>query len=64
MPSYTTATVGQGPDGPTRTGRASAQGAPGRRKHPSLPLWEIYVTEPRPDMDPATLRTDLVTALS
>lgn len=23
------------------------------------PMWEVYVTEPRPDMDPATLRTDL-----
>ena len=22
--------------------------------------WEVYVTEPSPDMDPATLRTDLV----
>ncbi|GAB2536757.1 GyrI-like domain-containing protein [Brachybacterium huguangmaarense] len=35
-----------------------------RGEHPSLPFWGIYVTEPRPDMDPATLRTDLVTALS
>lgn len=35
-----------------------------RGEHPSLPFWEIYVTEPRPHMDPATLRTDLVTALS
>jgi effector-binding domain-containing protein len=33
----------------------------GRR--PALPFWEIYVTEPGPDVDPATLRTDLVTAL-
>jgi effector-binding domain-containing protein len=31
---------------------------------PELPFWEIYVTEPRPDSDPATLRTDLVTLLS
>ena len=31
---------------------------------PSLPFWEVYVTEPRPDMDPATLRTDLVTLVS
>lgn len=30
---------------------------------PALPFWEIYVTEPSPDMDPATLRTDLVTLL-
>lgn len=28
---------------------------------PEFPFWEIYVTEPSPDMDPATLRTDLVT---
>ncbi|MFC7402560.1 GyrI-like domain-containing protein [Citricoccus sp. GCM10030269] len=27
---------------------------------PGLPLWEIYTTEPSPDIDPATLRTDLV----
>jgi effector-binding domain-containing protein len=26
---------------------------------PGLPFWECYVTEPSPDMDPATLRTDL-----
>lgn len=31
--------------------------ADGRR--PALPFWEVYVTEPRPDMDPSTLRTDL-----
>ncbi len=30
---------------------------------PALPFWEVYVTEPSPDMDPATLRTDLVTLL-
>ena len=27
---------------------------------PALPFWEVYVTEPSRDMDPATLRTDLV----
>lgn len=26
---------------------------------PAFPLWEVYVTEPTPDIDPATLRTDL-----
>jgi effector-binding domain-containing protein len=31
---------------------------------PQLPFWEIYVTEPRPDSDPASLRTDLVTLIS
>lgn len=30
---------------------------------PAFPFWEVYVTEPSPDMDPATLRTDLVTLL-
>lgn len=28
-------------------------------KQPALPFWEVYVTEPTPDLDPATLRTDL-----
>lgn len=32
-------------------------GAMGRA--PGHPFWESYVTEPSPDMDPATLRTDL-----
>lgn len=26
---------------------------------PAIPFWESYVTDPSPDMDPATLRTDL-----
>lgn len=30
---------------------------------PTLPFWEVYVSEPGPDVDPSTLRTDLVTAL-
>lgn len=34
-----------------------AIGAMGRA--PGTPFWESYVTEPSPDMDPATLRTDL-----
>lgn len=29
-------------------------------RQPALPFWEVYVTEPSPEMDPATLRTDLV----
>lgn len=28
---------------------------------PVLPFWEVYVTEPGPESDPATLRTDLFT---
>ncbi|WP_338749645.1 GyrI-like domain-containing protein [Janibacter alittae] len=31
--------------------------------HTRLPFWEVYVTEPGPDVDPSTLRTDLVTLL-
>lgn len=34
-------------------------GIGGRGRAPGMPFWECYVTEPRPDMDPATLRTDL-----
>ncbi|MFP7365831.1 GyrI-like domain-containing protein [Corynebacterium callunae] len=29
----------------------------------AFPFWEVYVTRPTPDMDPATLRTDLYIAL-
>lgn len=32
-------------------------GEQGRR--PAGPMWEVYVTEPSPDADPATMRTDL-----
>jgi effector-binding domain-containing protein len=31
---------------------------------PALPFWEVYVTEPSPDADPSTMRTDLVTLLA
>ncbi|RBP67295.1 effector-binding domain-containing protein [Brevibacterium sanguinis] len=31
--------------------------------HPGLPFFEVYVTEPGPDVDPATLRTDLFIVL-
>lgn len=30
-----------------------------RGEAPGLPFWEVYVTEPTPDGDPAALRTDL-----
>jgi effector-binding domain-containing protein len=33
-------------------------------KQPDLPFWEIYVTEPSPEIDPATLRTDLVVKIT
>lgn len=29
----------------------------------AVPFWEVYTTEPSPEMDPATLRTDLFTVL-
>lgn len=32
--------------------------------HPDLPFFEVYVTEPKPETDPAELRTDLFVALS
>lgn len=31
---------------------------------PGIPFWEVYVTDPSPDMDPATLRTDLFCRVS
>lgn len=37
-------------------------GAMGRA--PGIPFWEVYVTEPSPDIDPATLRTDLFCRVS
>lgn len=38
--------------------------AKAQRLDPAGGFWEIYVTEPSPDMDPATLRTDLVLPLA
>lgn len=29
----------------------------------TLPFWEVYITEPSPEADPATMRTDLYTLL-
>lgn len=31
---------------------------------PAGPMWEVYVTEPTPETDPATLRTELYLALA
>ena len=42
----------------TFMGALAAQGTP-----PGTQFWEVYTTEPSPDMDPAALRTDLFTAL-
>lgn len=33
-------------------------------QEPSVPFWEVYVTEPSPDADPATMRTDLYCLLA
>ncbi|NNG19474.1 AraC family transcriptional regulator [Naumannella sp. ID2617S] len=30
---------------------------------PAFPFWEVYVTQPTPDADPETMRTDLFTLL-
>ncbi|MCS6711498.1 GyrI-like domain-containing protein [Brachybacterium sp. EF45031] len=35
-----------------------------RGERGALPFWEFYVTEPTPDLDPAEVRTDLVTLLA
>lgn len=32
--------------------------------HTPATLWEVYVTEPSPDIDPTTLRTDLFASLA
>lgn len=40
-------------------GQVAAAGAA-----PEMPFWEVYVTEPRPGMDPSQLRTDLFTRVS
>ena len=34
-----------------------------RSEQMTYPFWELYVTEPHPDMNPATLRTDLFSLL-
>ncbi|MGO1884155.1 MAG: GyrI-like domain-containing protein [Citricoccus sp.] len=31
---------------------------------PVLPFWEFYVTEPSPEADPASMRTDLITLIN
>lgn len=33
--------------------------AQGLRPHPGAGVWEVYLTEPTPEMDPADLRTEL-----
>lgn len=62
MPATQVATISHlgGYDGLSGAWGALMQqvGADGRQ--PALPFWEVYVTEPSPDMDPSTLRTDLV----
>lgn len=36
----------------------------GYRAHPDAGSWEVYVTEPTPEMDPADLRTELNLAIA
>lgn len=33
-------------------------------KDPAFPFWEVYITQPSPDVDPAEMRTDLYTRLT
>lgn len=50
-----------GYDGLPDAWRTFMQALAAEGKQPDLPFWEVYVSEPGPDVDPATLRTDLVT---
>jgi effector-binding domain-containing protein len=43
-------------------GFMGAIAATGRRQ--AFPFWEVYVTQPTPETDPATLRTDLITLVT
>lgn len=50
-----------GYDGLPDAWRTFMQALTATGKQPDLPFWELYISEPGPDVDPATLRTDLVT---
>lgn len=53
-----------GHDGLYEAWGAFAGGLRADGAQPVAPFWEIYVTAPTPETDPATLRTDLVTSLA
>ena len=62
MPATQVATLSHigGYDGLSRTWSALMQQVADDGRQPALPFWEVYVSQPTPDGDPSTLRTDLV----
>lgn len=62
MPATQVATVSHlgGYDGLGRAWSDLMQRVAADGRQPALPFWEVYVSEPGPDVDPSTLRTDLV----
>ena len=63
MPATQVATVSHlgGYDGLPRAWGDLMQRVADDGNQPALPFWEVYVSEPGTDVDPSTLRTDLVT---
>ncbi len=61
MPATQIATISHlgGYDGLPRAWGDLMQQVAADDRRPALPFWEVYVSEPGPDVDPATLRTDL-----
>lgn len=66
MPATQVATISHlgGYDGLPRAWGDLMQRVADDGNQPALPFWEVYVSEPGPDVDPSTLRTDLVTPYS
>ena len=50
-------------DGLAEAWNAHMQALVAAGHHPDMPFFEVYVTEPNPEMDPADLRTDLFVTL-
>lgn len=66
MPATRIATISHvgGYDGLSRAWGDLMQRVADDGHRPDLPFWEVYVSEPGPDVDPSTLRTDLVTPIA
>lgn len=66
MPATQVATISHmgGYDGLSQAWGELMQRVAADGHQPALPFWEVYVSEPGPDVDPSTLRTDLVTPYS
>lgn len=62
--SFAALTYNGGYEGLSEAWAAFTHAALDAGHHPGMPFFEIYVTDPRPDMDPADLRTDLFLTLS